>query len=121
LESHNSFAHSSTLDYQQSLFSGIREQDKRTLFIFDDCDAFLVENKVSFESNVKHLMKNIEKNCLIFISKNSLDVDSQINKFAIKPYNIMDSNLIYTKISETDNLNILMKVLDLSSEQRDRI
>ena len=94
----------------------MKEQDRRTLFIFDDCDAFLVENKVSFESNVKHLMKNIESNCLIFISKKSLDVDSQINKFAIKPYNIMDTNLIYTKISESDNLNVLMKVLDLSGD-----
>jgi len=94
----------------------MKEQDRRTLFIFDDCDAFLVENKVSFESNVKHLMKNIESNCLIFISKKSLDVDSQINKFAIKPYNIMDTNLIYTKISESDNLNILMKVLDLPGD-----
>ena len=94
----------------------MKEQDRRTLFIFDDCDAFLVENKVSFESNVKHLMKNIESNCLIFISKKSLDVDSKINKFAIKPYNIMDTNLIYTKISESDNLNVLMKVLDLSGD-----
>jgi hypothetical protein len=70
---------------------------------------------------MKHLMKNIEANCLIFISKKSLDVDSKINKFEIKPYNIMDTNLIYTKISEKDNLNVLMKVLDLSGDKKERI
>ena len=67
-------------------------------------------------------MKNIEKNCLILISKSQLDVDHNIQKFAVKPFNIMDINLVYTQMSKLDDkLNVIMKVLDKASSDKDRI